>query len=179
MIIQLAIVLLAILIGARIGGIGLGAMGGLGLAILSFGFNLQPTSAPISVMLMIFAVVTAAATIEATGGMNYLVKVAEKILRKNPSAITYMAPLVTYVFTVFAGTGHVAYSVLPVISEVAREQKIRPERPLSIAVIASQQAIVASPISAATVALLGILSPYDITVRQHFVFGINNGLFST
>lgn len=166
MIIQFAIVLLAILIGARIGGIGLGAMGGLGLMILAFVFNLQPTSAPIAVMLMIFAVVTAAATLEATGGMNYLVKVAEKILRKNPGAITYMAPLVTYVFTVFAGTGHVAYSVLPVISEVAREGKVRPERPLSIAVIASQQAIVASPISAATVAMLGILSPFDITLPQ-------------
>ena len=166
MILQFAIVLLAIFIGARIGGIGLGAMGGLGLLILSFVFNVQPTSAPIDVMLMIFAVVTAAATMQATGGMAYLVKVAEKILRKNPTLITYMAPLVTYVFTVFAGTGHVAYSVLPVIAEVAREQKIRPERPLSIAVIASQQAIVASPISAATVALLGILSPFDITLPQ-------------
>lgn len=166
MIVQFIIVLLAIFIGARIGGIGLGAMGGLGLAVLAFVFNVQPTSAPIDVMLMIFAVVTAAATLEATGGMNYLVKLAEKVLRKNPTAITYMAPIVTYVFTVFAGTGHVAYSVLPVISEVAREQKIRPERPLSIAVIASQQAIVASPISAATVALLGILSPFDITLPQ-------------
>ncbi|SFH56645.1 anaerobic C4-dicarboxylate transporter DcuA/anaerobic C4-dicarboxylate transporter DcuB [Tindallia magadiensis] len=166
MYLQFAIVLLAIFIGARIGGVALGAMGGLGLAVLSFVFNMQPTSAPIAVMLMIFAVVTAAATLEATGGMSYLVKVAEKILRKNPGAITYMAPIVTYVFTVFAGTGHVAYSVLPVIAEVSREQKVRPERPLSIAVIASQQAIVASPISAATVALLGILSPYDITLNQ-------------
>ncbi|WP_350342853.1 anaerobic C4-dicarboxylate transporter [Proteinivorax tanatarense] len=163
---QFLIVILAIFIGARLGGIGLGAMGGVGLAILTFVFNLQPTSPPIDVMLMILAVVTAAATLQATGGMNYLVKVAEKILRKNPNSITFMAPLVTYLFTFFAGTGHVAYSLLPVISEVAREQKVRPERPLSIAVIASQQAIVASPISAATVALLGILSPYGITLPQ-------------
>ncbi|WP_353893649.1 anaerobic C4-dicarboxylate transporter [Proteinivorax hydrogeniformans] len=163
---QFAVVLLAIFIGARLGGIGLGAMGGVGLAILTFGFNLEPTSPPIDVILMILAVVTAAATLQATGGMDYLVKVAEKLLRKNPKAITFMAPFATYCFTFFAGTGHVAYSLLPVISEVAHEQKVRPERPLSIAVIASQQAIVASPISAATVALLGILSPYGITLPQ-------------
>lgn len=164
--IEFAILFLAIFIGARIGGIGLGAMGGVGLTVLTFGFGLEPTSPPIGVMLMIVAVVTAAATLQASGGMDYLVQVAERILRKNPDLITFLAPVVTYIFTFFAGTGHVAYSLLPVISEVAHEQKVRPERPLSIAVIASQQAIVASPISAATVALLGILSPYGITLPQ-------------
>jgi len=155
--IQFAVVMATIFIGARLGGIGLGVMGGLGLAVLVFVFNLQPTSPPIDVMLMIAAVVTAAGVLQAAGGLDYLVGLAEKILRSNPDRITFLAPVVTYFFTLFAGTGHVAYSVLPVIAEVARETGVRPERPMSVAVIASQQAITASPIAAATVALLGLL----------------------
>lgn len=164
MLIQLLFVLVAIIIGARIGGIGLGVMGGVGLAILTFVFGLQPTAPPIDVMLMIAAVISAASCMQAAGGLDYMVKIAEKLLRKNPAQVTILAPLVTYFFTIVAGTGHVAYSVLPVIAEVATETKIRPERPLGIAVIASQQAITASPISAATVALLGLLAGYDITL---------------
>lgn len=154
---QFAVVLAAIFIGARLGGIGLGVLGGLGLAILTFVFHLQPTAPPIDVMLMITAVVTAAGVLQAAGGLDYLVSLAEKILRNNPERITFLGPMVTYFFTLFAGTGHVAYSVLPVIAEVARETGVRPERPMSISVIASQQAITASPIAAATVALLGLL----------------------
>ncbi len=164
MLLQLLFVLAAIIVGARLGGIGLGVMGGVGMAILVFVFGLQPTSPPIDVMLMIAAVISAAAAMQAAGGLDYLVKIAEKLLRKNPSQVTIVSPLVTYLFTFVAGTGHVAYSVLPVIAEVARETKIRPERPLGIAVIASQQAITASPISAATVALLGLLTGFDITL---------------
>lgn len=164
MLIQLLFVLAAIIVGARLGGIGLGVMGGVGLAILVFVFGLEPTSPPIDVMLMIAAVISAAAAMQAAGGLDWLVRVAEKLLRKNPSQVTIVSPLVTYFFTFVAGTGHVAYSVLPVIAEVARETKIRPERPLGIAVIASQQAITASPISAATVALLGLLTGFDITL---------------
>lgn len=164
---QLAIVILCIMVGARIGGIGLGLMGGIGLAVLAFLFDVQPTSPPIDVMLMILAVVSAAACMQAAGGMDYLVQVAERILRKNPKRITFIAPAVTYFFTMFAGTGHVAYSVLPVIAEVARRTGVRPERPLSMAVIASQVGIVASPIAAATVAMLTILSTrYEITLGQ-------------
>ena len=162
MLIQLLFVLVCIIVGARIGGVGLGVMGGLGVAILTFFFGLQPTAPPIDVMLMIAAVISAAGAMQAAGGLDFLVKLAEKILRKHPQYVTILAPLVTYSFT--AGTGHVAYSVLPVIAEVARETKIRPERPLGIAVIASQQAITASPISAATVALLGLLAGFDITL---------------
>lgn len=158
MLIQLAFVLIAIIIGARLGGIGLGVLGGLGLAVLTFVFGLEPTSPPIDVMLMIVAVIAAASCMQAAGGLDLMVKWAEKLLRKNPSKITILSPLVTYIFTFIAGTGHVAYSVLPVIAEVATETKIRPERPLGIAVIASQQAITASPISAATVALLSMLT---------------------
>lgn len=164
MLIQLLFVLVCIIVGARIGGVGLGVMGGLGVAILTFVFGLQPTSPPIDVMLMIAAVISAAGAMQAAGGLDFLVGVAEKILRKHPQNVTLLAPLVTYSFTFLAGTGHVAYSVLPVIAEVARETKIRPERPLGIAVIASQQAITASPISAATVALLGLLAGFDITL---------------
>ena len=164
MLLQLLFVLVAIIIGARLGGIGLGVMGGVGLAILTFVFGLQPTTPPIDVMLMIAAVISAASCMQAAGGLDYMVKIAERLLRKNPSHVTILAPLVTYFFTFLAGTGHVAYSVLPVIAEVATETKIRPERPLGIAVIASQQGITASPISAATVALLGLLAGYDITL---------------
>lgn len=161
---QLLFVLLAIIVGARVGGIGLGVFGGLGLAVLTFVFGLEPTTPPIDVMLMIVAVIAAAGCMQAAGGLDLMVKWAEKILRRHPQRITLLSPLVTYLFTFFAGTGHVAYSVLPVIAEVARETGIRPERPMGIAVIASQQAITASPISAATVALLSMLAGYDIAL---------------
>lgn len=161
---QLLFVLLAIIVGARVGGIGLGVFGGLELAVLTFVFGLEPTTPPIDVMLMIVAVIAAAGCMQAAGGLDLMVKWAEKILRRHPQRITLLSPLVTYLFTFFAGTGHVAYSVLPVIAEVARETGIRPERPMGIAVIASQQAITASPISAATVALLSMLAGYDITL---------------
>ena len=161
---QFTFVLVAIIVGARLGGIGLGVMGGIGLAILTFVFELQPTTPPIDVMLMIAAVISAAACMQAAGGLDFMVKVAERILRRNPAYITILAPLVTYTFTFFAGTGHIAYSLLPVIAEVATESKIRPERPLGIAVIASQQGITASPISAATVALLGLLAGNGVTL---------------
>jgi len=164
MLLQLFFVLAAIIVGARLGGIGLGVMGGVGIAALVFIFGLEPTSPPIDVMLMIAAVISAASAMQAAGGLDYLVRLAEKLLRRNPSQVTLVSPIVTYAFTFLAGTGHVAYSVLPVIAEVARETKIRPERPLGIAVIASQQAITASPISAATVALLGMLAGFDITL---------------
>ncbi len=164
MILQLLFVLAAIVVGARLGGIGLGVMGGVGMSVLVFVFGLEPTSPPIDVMLMIAAVIAAAAAMQAAGGLDYLVQLAERLLRKNPSHVTFLSPLVTYAFTFVAGTGHVAYSVLPVIAEVARDTKIRPERPLGIAVIASQQAITASPISAATVALLGLLAGAGISL---------------
>jgi anaerobic C4-dicarboxylate transporter DcuA len=169
---QFLILLVCIFIGARLGGVGLGVMGGVGLAILVFVFGLQPTSAPIDVMLMILAVITAAGALQASGGMEYLVFLAEKALRKNPKWITFIAPMVTYIFTFCAGTGHVAYSVLPVIAEVSRESGVRPERPMAIAVIASQQAITASPISAATVALLALLADFKVSLLDILMISI-------
>ena len=162
--IQFAVVLLCILIGAQVGGIGLGVFGGIGLAVMAFGFQIQPTSPPIDVMLMIMAVVSAAAAMQAAGGLDYLVRVATRVLHRNPRYITFIAPAVTYAFTVVAGTGHVAYSVLPVIAEVSRRNGIRPERPLSMAVIASQFAIVASPVAAAVVSVVHYLEPQHITL---------------
>ena len=146
------------------GGIGLGVFGGIGLAVMAFGFHLQPTSPPIDVMMMIMAVVSAAAAMQAAGGLDYLVRVATRVLHRNPRYITFIAPAVTYAFTVVAGTGHVAYSVLPVIAEVSRRNGIRPERPLSMAVIASQFAIVASPVAAAVVSVVHYLEPQHITL---------------
>ena len=162
--IQFAVVLLCILIGAQVGGIGLGVFGGIGLAVMAFGFHLQPTSPPIDVMMMIMAVVSAAAAMQAAGGLDYLVRVATRVLHRNPRYITFIAPAVTYAFTVVAGTGHVAYSVLPVIAEVSRRNGIRPERPLSMAVIASQFAIVASPVAAAVISVVHYLEPQHITL---------------
>src|SRR5512137_1017424 len=162
--VELLVVLAMIVAGARFGGLGLGMMGGLGVAVLSFLMGDLPSSPPIEVMLMIAAVVTAAGTLQAAGGMDYLVDLAERALRRHPPAITFVAPLVAYLFTLLAGTGHVAYAILPVIAEVSRDAGVRPERPLSISVIASQQAITASPISAATVALLALVSGAGITL---------------
>lgn len=161
---QFIIIIIALCFGARFGGIFMGMAGGIGLGVLVFVFNLAPSSPPVDVMLIIIAVVLAAATLQACGGMDYLVQIAEKILRKNPKRITFLAPLVTYIFTFLSGTGNVAFSLIPVIAEVARESGVRPERPLSISIIASQQAVTASPISAAMAALVGILAVYDISM---------------
>lgn len=162
--IELMIVLGAILVGARLGGIGLGVMGGVGLFLLTFVFGHQPTEAPIDVMLIIIAVIAAASILQLAGGLDYLVEMATRILRKNPSRITFLGPAVAYLFTFVAGTGHIAYAILPVIAEVARETGVRPERPMSISVIASQQAITSSPVSAATAVMIVMLAPMGITL---------------
>ena len=156
--VHLAIVLAAILVGARLGGIGLGAFGALGLSVLIFGFASAPGPFPGEVLLIVLCVLTAAAALEASGGLALLVSVAERVLRGNPHRITFLAPLIAYALTFLCGTSHVVISVLPIIADVARKVKERPERPLSIAVIAAQAAVTASPLSAATVGMLAFLS---------------------
>lgn len=151
---HLLIVLFFIFLGNRLGGIGIGFAGGLGVIVLAF-MGLEPGAIPFDVISIIMAVIVAISTMQVAGGMDYLVNVAEKILRKHPRQITLLAPAVTYFMTILAGTGHTAFSTLPVIAEVAKEQGIRPSRPLSIATISSQIAITASPISAAVVFLAG------------------------
>ena len=160
---ELVIVLLAIYLGARLGGIGIGFAGGLGVLVLTLVFQIKPGSIPFDVIEIIMAVIAAIAAMQVAGGMDYLVSLAERMLRRHPKYITFLAPLVTWSMTVLAGTGHTAFSTLPVITEVAKEQGIRPSRPLSIAVIASQIAITASPISAAVVFFSGVLEPLGIS----------------
>jgi anaerobic C4-dicarboxylate transporter DcuA len=155
--VQFAIVLVCIFLGARVGGVGLGTMAAFGLAILIFGMHARPGALPIDVIFIIIAVISAAAAMQAAGGLDLLVGVASRLLRRRPAAITFVAPAVSWLFTFFAGTGHVAYSILPVIAEVSRKAGVRPERPMSISVIASQQAITASPVSAATAAMIALL----------------------
>jgi anaerobic C4-dicarboxylate transporter DcuA len=161
------IVLIGVLaMGARMGGVGLGLWGAVGLLILVVGFDAAPASIPGEVLLIVFTVIMAASAMEVAGGIDFLVRIAERIIRKNPKQITIVAPLVTYAFTFAAGTGHIVYPLLPVIYEVAHENGIRPERPMAIATIASQQAITASPVSAATAAMIGLLAPHHIGLVQ-------------
>ncbi|MGL4859334.1 MAG: anaerobic C4-dicarboxylate transporter family protein, partial [Enterobacteriaceae bacterium] len=159
LIVELLIVLLAIYLGARLGGIGIGFAGGAGVLALAVFCGVKPGHIPFDVIQIIMAVIAAIAAMQIAGGMDYLVSLTERLLRKQPKYITFLAPIVTYWMTLLAGTGHTAFSTLPVIAEVAKEQGIRPSRPLSIAVVASQIAITASPISAAVVALAKILAP--------------------
>lgn len=151
---QLVIVLALIFVGARVGGVGLGIYGMLGVFILVFGFGLKPGNIPLDVMLIIVSVITAVASLQAAGGMDYLVGLAAKFLRKHPHHITFYGPLTTWFFCLVAGTAHTAYSLLPIISEVATNSKIRPERPLSVATIAASLGITGSPVSAATAAII-------------------------
>lgn len=153
-IIQLLIVLALIFIGARVGGIGLGIYGMIGVFILVYGFGLAPGSAPIDVMMIIVAVITAASALQASGGLEYLVGVAAKFLQKHPDNITYFGPITCWLFCVVAGTAHTSYSLMPIIAEIAQTNKIRPERPLSLSVIAASLGITCSPVSAATAALI-------------------------
>lgn len=151
---QFAIVLALIFKGARVGGIGLGIYGMMGVFILVFVFGMKPGNLPIDVMLIIVSVITAAAALQAAGGLDYLVGLAAKFLRKHPTHITYFGPLTTWLFCLVAGTAHTCYSLLPIISEIATNSKIRPERPLSVATIAASLGITGSPVSAATAAII-------------------------
>jgi anaerobic C4-dicarboxylate transporter DcuA len=164
--IELIILLACIVLGARLGGIGLGALAGVGLLIFVFLFGLPPGGPPQSVLGMIIAVITALATMQAAGGLDYLVSVAEKVMRRRPQYITFVAPIVTYLLVLASGTAHVIYALLPVIAEVSRTGKVRPERPLSISVIAGFQGVIASPISAATVAMLGFLLTQGVSLPR-------------
>ena len=151
---QLVIVLAMIFIGARVGGIGLGIYGMIGVLILVFGFGMQPGKVPVDVMLIIVSVITATAALQAAGGLDYLVTLAARFLRKHPEQITYYGPLTTWLFCLLAGTAHTCYSLLPIISEIARKNNIRPERPITVATISASLGITGSPMSAATAAII-------------------------
>jgi anaerobic C4-dicarboxylate transporter DcuA len=173
---ELLVVLVCIFFGARWGGISLGTIAAIGLAVLVFVFGLTPGAPPRTVLGMILAVITAAATMQAAGGLDYIVVLAERALRIWPKGITLVSALVAYIVTFMAGTANIVFALLPVIAEVSRKAGVRPERPLSIATIASQQAITASPISAATVALLGLLSGAGVRMEQILLISIPSTL---
>ena len=175
--IELIILLTCIVLGARLGGIALGTIAGIGLVIFVFVFGLPPGGPPQTVLGMIIAVITALATMQAAGGLDYLISIAEKVMRKRPTYITFVAPIVTYILVMASGTTHVIYALLPVIAEVARNGKVRPERPLSISVIAGFQGVVASPISAATVAMLGFVLTLGFSLPRMLLIVIPSTFF--
>jgi anaerobic C4-dicarboxylate transporter DcuA len=163
--VEFAVVLAAIFVGARMGGIGIGLAGGLGVLVLAL-LGLTPGEMPLDVVSIIMSVIVAIAAMQVAGGMDYLVDLADRILRRNPKHLTFLAPVITYLMTLMAGTGHTAFSTMPVIIEVAKENNIRPSRPLSVAVVASQIAITASPISAAVVFFSGVLEKKGVDYLQ-------------
>ena len=171
---QLVIVLALIFIGARIGGIGLGIFGMVGVFILVFIFGLKPGNLPIDVMLIIVSVITAAAALQAAGGLDYLVGLAAKFLRKHPNHSTYFGPLTTWLFCIVAGTAHTCYSLLPIISEIATNSKIRPERPLGVSTVSASLGITCSPVSAATAAVIStdLLGGAGIELKHILLVGI-------
>ncbi len=173
--------LVVLYIGSRFGGIGLGVVSGIGLVIEVFIFKMPPTSPPVTVMLIILAVVTCASILEAAGGLKYMLQIAERILRKNPKRVTLIAPFVTYTMTFLLGTGHAVYSIMPIIGDVALKNGIRPERPMAAASVASQIGITASPLSAAVVFYLAQLVDIDssITLLSILMVTVPSTLFGT
>src|SRR5262245_47139404 len=166
LVLEFVVLLGALFMGARAGGVALGLWGAVGLLVLVVGFGVPPGAIPGEVLIIVLTVIMAASAMEVAGGVDFLVRVAERIIRQNPKRVTIVAPLVTYGFTFASGTGHIVYPLLPVIYEVAHQTGIRPERPLAIATIASQQAITASPVSAATAAMIGLLAARNVGLIQ-------------
>lgn len=168
MIIQLLVVLAALWVGSRYGSLALGAISGIGLAILVLGFQMKPGVPPTDVIYIIVAAVTCAGVMQASGGMDWLIQIAERMLRRHPERITFFAPICTFFLTVLVGTGHVVYTLMPIICDIALKKGIRPERPCAVASIASQVGITCSPIAAAVVAFVTISNAngFDITIPQ-------------
>ena len=167
-----------IFIGARVGSIGLGMYGMVGVFLLVFVFGMEPGNIPIDVMLIIVAVITASSALQAAGGLDYMVEAAARFLRKHPSHITFYAPLTTWLFCILAGTAHTSYALLPIISEISLKAKIRPERPLSVAAIAASLGITGSPVSAATAAILSqsLLGAHGVGMSQILIVTIPSSL---
>ena len=166
MIIELLVVLMALWVGARYGSLALGAISGIGLAVLVFCFHLKPGEPPTDVIYIIIAAVTCAGMLQASGGMDWMIQIAEKLLRNHPKWITFLAPLCTFFLTVFVGTGHVVYTLMPIICDIALKKGIRPERPCGVASIASQVGITCSPIAAAVVAFSAISAENGFEVNN-------------
>jgi len=172
MILELLVVLLALYVGSRYGSLALGAISGIGLAILVFGFQMKPGTPPTDVIYIIIAAVTCAGMLHAAGGMDWMIQLAEKLLRKHPDSITFLAPLCTFFLTVMVGTGHVVYTLMPIICDIALKKGIRPERPCGVASIASQVGITCSPIAAAVASFVIISSANGFEVSNLQVIGV-------
>ena len=168
MLLGLVVLLACLIFGVRHGGIGLAVISGIGLIIFTFVFQYKPGTPPIDVMLTILAVVTCAGFLQTSGGLTVMLKYAEKFLRSNPKQVTIFAPLTTWFLTVLCGTGHVVYTMFPIIYDIAIKQNIRPERPMAVASVASQMAICASPVSVAVVSIVGFFAAHNFnyTVLQ-------------
>ena len=175
---EILVVIGAIVMGVRMGGIGLGLWGVAGVGVLVFVFGLPPGSPPGSAMLIIIAVITAAGAMQAAGGIDFLVQVATKIIQKNPKQLNYIAPLVSFVFTVAAGTSNIFYPLLPVIYQTAYDNNIRPERPLATATVANVYGITCSPVSAAMAALIGLVAvaPYNFSLGKVLLITVPSAL---
>lgn len=154
---QLIVVLGCLFYGAKKGGMALGVLGGIGLVILVFAFGMKPGKPAVDVILTILAVVVASSTLQAAGGLDVMLQIAEKALRKNPKFVCILAPLCGWTLTVLCGTGHTVYTLLPIIYDVSIKSGIRPERPLAATTISSQLAIIASPVSVAGVSMVAVL----------------------
>jgi anaerobic C4-dicarboxylate transporter DcuB len=174
MIILFVLMLFVLWLGSRHGGLGLGAISGLGLAVMVFAFGLKPGTPPTDVIYIIIAAITCAGIMQAAGGMDWLIQLAEKLLRKNPNSITFLAPLTTFFLTIMVGTGHVVYMLMPIICDIALKKGIRPERPCAVASVAAQVGITCSPIAAAVVAFVAISNAYgfDVTIPQVLMVNI-------
>ena len=155
--IQLIIVLACLFYGAKKGGMALGILGGIGLVILVFLFKMSPGKPAVDVILTILAVVVASATLQAAGGLDVMLQLAEKALRKNPKLVCYVAPMCAWTLTVLCGTGHTVYTLLPIIYDVSMKSGVRPERPMAATTVSSQLAIIASPVSVAGVSIVAVL----------------------
>ena len=155
--IQFLIILFCLVAGARYGGFGLGLIGGVGVLIFAFVFHLAPGKPPVDVLLTIMSVLGCASVLQTAGGLNVMMRFAEKLLRKHPKHITFLAPITTWSLTVMCGTGHVVYTMFPIIYDIAIKTGIRPERPMAVASISSQIGICASPVSVAVVSMVAIL----------------------
>jgi anaerobic C4-dicarboxylate transporter DcuB len=164
---QVAVILICLFYGARKGGVALGLLGGIGIVLLTFVFKLSPGKPPVDVMLTIIAVVAASATLQASGGLEVLLVGAEKLLRRNPRYVSILAPFTTCLLTILCGTGHVVYTMLPIIYDIAIKNDIRPERPMAASSIASQMGILASPVSVAIVSLVAFLA--KVPVAGHVI----------
>jgi anaerobic C4-dicarboxylate transporter-like protein len=161
---QGAMVIALIAVGVHYKGLAIGLFGALGVLLFAILFQQAPGSLPVTAMLIILTVVTAAGAMQLAGGIDYLVSLAQKVIRRFPRQITLVAPLTTFVFCAGAGTGNIYYSLMPVIYEVAYANKIRPERPLALSATAGQLALTASPVSAAMAAMVGLLAPLGFTL---------------